>query len=37
MWKLNLIRRIGIISGEEESLAYFVEIFEWLHCIIHIL
>lgn len=37
MWKLKLITRIGIVSGEEESLAYFVEIFEWLHCIIHIL
>lgn len=35
MWKLKLIKRIGIVSGEEESLTYFVEVFEWLHCIVH--
>lgn len=35
MWKLKLIKRIGIVIGEEESLTYFVEIFEWVHCIIH--
>lgn len=26
-----------IVSGEEESLACFVEIFQLLHCIIHVL
>ena len=27
MGKLKLIMRTGVVSGEEESLAYFVEIF----------
>lgn len=37
MWKLKLIMKNDIVSGEEESLACFVEIFQWLHCIIHVL
>lgn len=37
MWKLKLIMKNDIVSCEEESLACFVEIFQWLHCIIHVL
>lgn len=37
MWKLKLIMKNDIVSCEEESLACFVEIFHWLHCIIHVL